>query len=191
MSEPTPSGEQRHAGERLLVVEDDPTAAALLARALGRRGYVTATAASVGEALEVSGEGPLRAAIVDLRLGSDSGLRLVPALVNRHPGICVLVLTGYASIATAVQAIKLGAADYLAKPVGVEEILEALDGREAQSREVRQSPPISRPSVRRLAWEYMQKVLAEHDGNVSRTARALGMSRRTLQRKLAKRPVKA
>jgi len=173
--------------ERVLVVEDDSTAASLLARMLRKRGYVVETAASVAEALAASDAAPVHAAIVDLRLGRDSGLQLVPALVSRHPGVRVLVLTGYASIATAVQAIKLGATDYLAKPVGTREILEALAGvRPADQPD----PPVGRPSVRRFEWEYIQKVLAEHDGNISRTARALGMQRRTLQRKLAKRPAR-
>lgn len=173
--------------DRVLIVEDDATAASLLARALRGRGYLAETAASVEQALAVSASAPLKAAIVDLRLDKDSGLRLVPELVSRHPGIRVLVLTGYASVATAVQAIKMGATDYLAKPAGVTEILRALGvdplhpGGEA---------PLERPSFRRFEWEYIQRVLAEHDGNVSKTARILGMPRRTLQRKLAKRPAK-
>lgn len=191
--EPLPEGElvpQREPvpdGDRVLIVEDDATAASLLARTLGKRGYSVLTAASVAEALEASAARPLHAAIVDLRLGTDSGLRLVPALVSRHPGVRVLVLTGYASIATAVQAIKMGATDYLAKPAGTREILEALTGERLADP---QDPPLGRPSVRRFEWEYIQKVLAEHGGNISRTARALGMQRRTLQRKLAKRPAK-
>ena len=174
-------------GRRLLLVEDDVTASSLLSRVLRRHGYLVDTAGSVQEALEVSARGPLQAAIVDLRLGTESGLRLVPALVSGHPGIRLLILTGYASIATAVQAIKLGATNYLAKPVNVTEILKALD--EDQMHATRE-PPSDRPSLRRFQWEYIQNVLAEHDGNVSRAARALGLQRRTLQRKLAKRPIK-
>lgn len=173
-------------GERLLIVEDDATAASLLARAMSRRGYIVETAASVHRALAVSAGGPLEAAIIDLRLGKDSGLRLVPELVSSHPGIRVLVLTGYASITTAVQAIKMGATNYLAKPVGVTDILAALNGERTHALDV----PLCRPSVRLFEWEYIQKILAEHDGNISKTARALGMPRRTLQRKLAKRPAR-
>jgi two-component system, response regulator RegA len=94
----------------------------------------------------------------------------------------IVILTGYASIATAVQAVKLGAVEYLAKPADVEDIVAALDG----TRPLR--APEGVPSVKRLAWEHIQRVLQEHDGNVSAAARALGMHRRTLQRKLAKRP---
>jgi two-component system response regulator RegA len=175
------------AGERLLLVEDDVTAASLLSRVLRRQGYLVDTAASVEEALELSARGPLQAAIVDLRLGTESGLRLVPALVSGHPGIRLLILTGYASIATAVQAIKLGATNYLAKPVNVAEILKALG---EDPMDATREAPSERPSLRRFQWEYIQNVLAEHDGNVSRAAKALGLQRRTLQRKLAKRPIK-
>jgi two-component system response regulator RegA len=170
--------------DRVLIVEDDTTAAALLARALRRHGYLIETAASIEDALAVSAGGALQAAIVDLRLGKGSGLHLVPALVSAHRGIRILVLTGYASIATAVQAIKMGATDYLAKPVAIAEIVRALDGELIHAAE----PPADRPSFRRFEWEFIQKVLAEHQGNISKSARALGMQRRTLQRKLAKRP---
>lgn len=171
----------------MLIVEDDATAASLLARALGRHGYAVDTAASVQQALEAKARGPLQAAIVDLRLDHDSGLRLIPELVSSHPGIRIVVLTGYASITTAVEAIKMGATDYLAKPVDMTELLGALGGERKQAPH---DPPFHRPSVRRFEWEYIQKVLAEHDGNISKTARALGMPRRTLQRKLAKRPTR-
>lgn len=175
------------AGRRVLIVEDDGTAASLLARALRRHGYAPDTVASVQEALDVSARGPLQAAVVDLRLENDSGLRLVPELVSRHPGIRVLVLTGYASVATAVQAIKMGASDYLSKPADVTDILRALEGDRAQAA---REPRLERPSFRRFEWEYIQKVLSEHGGNITQTARSLGMERRTLQRKLAKRPAR-
>ena len=103
------------------------------------------------------------------------------------PDCRVVVLTGYSSIATAVQAIKLGAVNYLCKPADAEEILAALSQEEADpGAEVAEHPP----SINRLTWEHIQKVLQEHDGNISATARALGMHRRTLQRKLQKRPVR-
>jgi len=175
-------------GERVLIVEDDATAAMLLARALARHGYQVRTAASAAQALERGAGWEPQAATVDLRLGQDSGLGLVPQLLQRHPGIRVLVLTGYASIATAVRAIKLGAIDYLAKPVEVTEIVAALRG--CRGGGDSESPPLNRPSPRRFEWEYIQQVLSEQQGNISATARALGMQRRTLQRKLAKRPVR-
>jgi two-component system response regulator RegA len=175
------------AGDHVLVVEDDATLAALLARALRGRRYLVETAASLQQALEIIGAWRPHAAIVDLRLGRESGLELIPLLVKKHAGIRILVLTGYASIATAVQAIKLGASDYLAKPADVKDVLAALTGDRALTPAAQASDT---PSVRRLEWEHIQRVLAEHDGNISETARILGMQRRTLQRKLAKRPVK-
>lgn len=175
------------APERLLVVEDDPTAAMLLARSLRRYGYDVETAASVQEALDRAALSRPAAAIVDLRLGRESGLALVPQLVQRQPGIRILILTGYASIATAVQAIKLGATDYLAKPVQPMEIVKALRGMRSEELQ----PDFSRPSPRRFEWEYIQSVLTEQGGNISATARALGVQRRTLQRKLAKRPARS
>ena len=125
--------------------------------------------------------------MLDLNLGGESGLRLLPHLREQAPQAVILVLTGYASIATAVDAIKLGAAQYLAKPAGVDDILAAFEQREPNPA---QHAPEHTMSVRRLTWEHIQRVLAEHDGNVSATARALKMHRRTLQRKLAKRPVR-
>jgi two-component system response regulator RegA len=172
---------------RVLIVEDDDTFATVLARALRARGYDVRTAASKAEALESSRHWSPRAAIVDLKLGQESGLELVPLLVQEHPAIRILVLTGYASIATAVRAIKLGASDYLSKPAEIEDILVALSGAKPAPTE-----PVAAaaPSMRRLEWEHIQRVLTEHGGNISEAARTLGMHRRTLQRKLAKRPVK-
>ncbi len=171
----------------ILVVDDDPVFAETLARALSRRGHEV-TVAMDGEAVLAPQETSFDAAVLDLRLSTDSGLRLITPLIAAHPGIRILLLTGYASIATAVEAIKLGAVHYLPKPAGVDEILQAL-GR------VEGNPEIPAPeepmSVDRLEWEHIQKVLAENDGNLSATARALKMHRRTLQRKLAKRPAKA
>ncbi|HEX4025636.1 MAG TPA: response regulator [Steroidobacteraceae bacterium] len=177
----------RGAAHRVLIVEDDPTAAMLLARSLRRHAYDVETAASVQQALERGALCNPTAAIVDLRLGRESGLALVPLLVQQYPGIRILVLTGYASITTAVQAIKLGATDYLAKPAQLTEILSALRG----SRPIELQPELNRPSPRRFEWEYIHQVLAEQGGNISATARALGVQRRTLQRKLAKKPARS
>jgi two-component system response regulator RegA len=173
---------------RTLLVEDDETAAGLLARALRRHGFDVQTTASLQAALRLTEHWQPQAAVVDLRLQQESGLSLIPVLVQQQPGIRILMLTGYASIATAVQAIKLGASDYLAKPAPILEIVAALRGRRTGSGSVQR---ISRPSIRRFEWEYIHQVLAEHDGNISETARALGMQRRTLQRKLAKRPTRS
>jgi len=171
---------------RILVVDDDAVFADTLARALGRRGHETVVAHGGAEALAEQPR-PFHAAVLDLRLGTDSGLRLIPLLKAAHPDIRILLLTGYASIATAVEAIKLGAVHYLPKPAGVDEILQALGRLEGDAETC---PPDAPMSVDRLEWEHIQKVLAEHEGNLSATARALKMHRRTLQRKLAKRPVR-
>jgi len=114
-----------------------------------------------------------------------SGLQLIPQLLKALPELNIVVLTGYSSIATAVQAIKLGASNYLCKPANADEILAAFEAQGSEEVAVEETPI----SVNRLEWEHIQKVLAEHEGNISATARALGMHRRTLQRKLYKRPV--
>ena len=172
---------------RILVVDDDGVFADTLARSLARRGH-QATVATDPEAALAPGSGPYEAAILDLRLATDSGLRLIQPLRAANPGVRILLLTGYAGIATAVEAIKLGAIHYLPKPAGIEEILQALGRVEGDPDANAPEAPMS---VDRLEWEHIQKVLAEHDGNLSATARALKMHRRTLQRKLAKRPVRA
>ncbi|HET7650926.1 MAG TPA: response regulator [Gammaproteobacteria bacterium] len=178
---------QLAAGSRVLIVEDDPVVASLLARALRARHYQVEVAASGQRALELAAEWRPRAVILDLKLGDESGMDLIPVLVRELEGTRIVVLTGYASIATAVYAIKLGASDYLAKPVEIDELLAVLTGERSATE---QALPADAPSLRRLEWEHIQRVLTEHDGNISETARVLGIQRRTLQRKLAKRPVK-
>ena len=126
--------------------------------------------------------------VLDLNLNGSSGLALIPELLAINAACRIVVLTGYASIATAVDAIKLGAVQYLAKPVEIEAILAAFEDDEGPDFDL---PASDEPlSVDRLEWEHIQRVLNENDGNISATARALKMHRRTLQRKLSKRPVK-
>ena len=173
---------------RLLVVEDDAAFARTLARSFERRGYEVRTlpAMEPGEAL-LAGFAPTHA-VVDLKLANGaSGLACVKALVAHDPGMLVVVLTGYASIATAVEAIKRGACNYLCKPADADDVLTALLSEHADLDSLVPENPMS---VDRLQWEHIQRVLAENDGNISATARALKMHRRTLQRKLSKRPVK-
>ena len=174
----------------LLMAEDDAIFASALARALGRRGFQVVTAATAAEALECARENPLRYAIVDLKLGADSGLALIPALRARIPRLRILLLTGYASIATAVEAIKRGAHDYLAKPVDADAVVRALLDDENEPAEEGDDAPETPLPLRRLEWEHIQRTLFECDGNISETARRLGMHRRTLQRKLDKHPVR-
>lgn len=176
------------AGPTLLLVDDDEVFCRVLRRALERRGFRVLVAHAAAAAMRLATDERPRFAVVDLRLGRESGLEVVRGLTALDPEMRILVLTGYASIATAVEAIKLGAVQYLTKPADAERIVAAL-GSDAEG-DV-QVPPAEKPlSPRWLEWEHIQQVLLEHDGNVSATARALGMHRRTLQRKLGKRPVK-
>jgi two-component system, response regulator RegA len=180
------SAQQEHG--KLLLVEDDAAFAHVTSRALARRGYSVRHAdSSVGARSLIASE-IFDHAILDLNLGGHSSLELIPLLRARNEAMQILILTGYASITTAVEAIKLGADNYLAKPADADEILQALwGGRPLPSGgETICSSPMS---VRRLEWEHIQKVLKENEGNISETARQLKMHRRTLQRKLQKRPV--
>ncbi|NTV94389.1 MAG: response regulator transcription factor [Thiobacillus sp.] len=172
---------------RILLVDDDPVFVATLAHALRRRGHEVETAHEAIDALALARQFLPDAAVLDLKLEEASGLALVEPLRALRADMRILLLTGYASIATAVEAIKLGATHYLPKPADADEILAAL-GREEGDAEI--APPEEPMSVDRLEWEHIQKVLAEHDNNISATARALKMHRRTLQRKLMKKPVK-
>ncbi|WP_416140705.1 response regulator transcription factor [Halomonas sp. HK25] len=180
MQEPTTA-------ERLLIIDDDEMFCHVLDRAMRRRGFEVLVAHDAEQALALAHQQQPTLATLDLKLEHDSGLMLLPDLLEVVPECRVVVLTGYSSIATAVEAIKLGAVNYMCKPADADEVLAAFD-REVGNPEtgVAEQPP----SINRLAWEHIQKVLQEHDGNISATARALGMHRRTLQRKLQKRPVR-
>lgn len=176
---------------RMLLVDDNEVFLDVLARAFTRRGFSVLmaqdarTAIATAAAAGIAGAPPDHA-VVDLKLPDQSGLDVVSALHRLHPAMRIVVLTGYASIATAVQAVKLGAVQYLAKPATPDEILAAFESPDiSPAVEIRTDPP----SVARLEWEHIQRVLSQHHGNISATARALKMHRRTLQRKLAKHPV--
>jgi two-component system response regulator RegA len=171
---------------RLLLVDDDETFLRVLGKAMGKRGYDVMVSTGIADALAKAREMIPAMAVVDLKLEGESGLDLIPLLIDINPDMNIVVLTGYSSVATAVTAIKRGASDYLAKPVTASTVIRALSG-ESQNEEALEN--FSPMSVERLEWEYIQKVLKENDGNVSATARSLGMYRRTLQRKLAKKPV--
>ncbi|KND56110.1 Dna binding response regulator PrrA (RegA) [Candidatus Paraburkholderia kirkii] len=173
-----------------LIIDDDEVFSGILARGLARRGYTPHQVHDGDEALKLANQHKFGQVTVDLHLGNDSGLRLVAPLRDLQPDARILVLTGYASIATAVQAVKDGADNYLAKPANVESILSALheQASEQTAEEAIKNPTLL--SVARLEWEHIQRALAENNGNISATARALNMHRRTLQRKLAKKPVR-
>jgi len=171
-----------------LVIDDDPSFNAILVRTLERRGQPALGAQDAEQAQALAARHLPSRIVLDLNLNGSSGLALIPELLRLNAASRIVVLTGYASIATAVDAIKLGAVQYLAKPVEIEAILAAFEHDEGPDLD---TAPSDEPlSVDRLEWEHIQRVLNENDGNISATARALKMHRRTLQRKLAKRPVK-
>jgi two-component system response regulator RegA len=176
-----------HANQTLLVVDDDTNFCDALARAMQRRNYQVVTAHDKTKALLAANQFKPGYAVVDLRLGQTSGLTLIQQLLQEHTRMRIIVLTGYASIATAVEAIKLGAAHYLTKPADPNDIMRALDDQESggDSHVELADRPMS---VRRLEWEHIQRVLQNHNGNISAAARTLKMHRRSLQRKLLKRP---
>lgn len=171
---------------KLLIVDDDQTFGEILQRSLTRRGYQVSLASNSFAALQLVKQQHFFGAVVDLKIGSESGLDVVKELLALQSDMTIVVLTGYSSIATAVQAIKAGAHNYLCKPADADEVLAAFAETETEPPPIASQPP----SIDRLAWEHIQKVLSAHEGNISATARALGMHRRTLQRKLSKRPVK-
>ncbi|MBL4573130.1 MAG: response regulator transcription factor [Gammaproteobacteria bacterium] len=176
--------------EHILLVEDDEVFSRVMTRALTHRDYDVSHAANKDDALMLIKSTPFDYAILDLNLGGHTSLGLIAPLKQSNPNSRILILTGYASITTAVEAIKLGADNYLAKPADADEILAALLGTDQPDTVADPDSAYLEPmSVRRLEWEHIQKILNENDGNISETARQLKMHRRTLQRKLQKRPV--
>lgn len=171
----------------LLIVDDDQVFCDVLSDSFTRRGYSVRSARSPAHAIELARQESPEYALVDLCMPEGSGLELVQELINIDENTRIVMLTGYASVATAVEAIKLGAIHYLAKPADADEIETAFHKDEGDATLPIKNKPLS---VARLEWEHIQKVLAECGGNISQTARRLNMHRRTLQRKLAKRPVK-
>ncbi len=169
----------------LLLADDDRVFCQVLTRALAARGFAVDTAHDGATALRLIEELAPEYAIIDLRLPDMSGLKVVERLKVIDENTRILVLTGFGSIATAIQAIKLGALHYLTKPSSVDDILAAFDNKLPCPEPTATDKPLS---VDRLEWEHIQRVLSDNDGNISATARALNMHRRTLQRKLYKRP---
>jgi len=170
----------------LLLVDDDQTFCSVLGDALQRRNYNVMVAHDVGHAALLAEYNPPEYAVIDLKMDGASGLTLIPQLISLDEQTRIVILTGYASIATAVEAIKLGANHYLTKPTDADEIVAAFHREEGNI----STPIATRPmSVNRLEWEHIQKVIMDCGGNISAAARSLGMHRRTLQRKLYKKPV--
>ena len=172
---------------KLLLVDDDETFCNVLKSALERRSYDVIVANNVKDGIFQAEKNIPEYAVIDLRIGHESGLELVKKLISLDDNTQIVMLTGFASIATAVEAIKLGAVHYLTKPANTDEIVSALHKNEGDSTVLISENPLS---VKRLEWEHLQKVLMQHEGNISSAARALNMHRRTLQRKLDKRPVR-
>lgn len=173
-----------HLGERtVLVVEDDRSFLQRLAKAMEQRGFIVATAESVADGLMQVEKAAPAFAVVDMRLGDGNGLDVISALKRRRPEARGIILTGYGNIATAVNAVKLGAVDYLAKPVDADDVVAALLAHE----DTKIEPPENPMSADRVRWEHIQRIYELCGRNVSETARRLSMHRRTLQRILAKR----
>lgn len=172
----------------LLLVDDDEVFCRVLAQALERRGFSVRVAHNVDAGYAAAEESPPEYAVIDLKMPGPSGLELVRRLKALDEHTRIVVLTGYASITTAVEAIKLGAVHYLAKPADADDIMLAF---RRDTGDAGTPVDVIPMSVARLEWEHIQKVLQECQGNISETARRLKMHRRTLQRKLAKRPVRS
>jgi len=173
-------------GASLLIVEDDDALRARLTRAFIERGLEVRAASTARDAEILARADPPELALLDLRIGDDSGLELIRVLREIDLATRIVVLTGYASVATAVEAVRRGAVHYLAKPADADEILTAFE----RGPEGAPSAPVQPMSLDRLEWEHINRVLMDCDGNVSEAARVLGLHRRTLQRKLAKHPTR-
>lgn len=167
----------------LLIVDDDKPFLQRLASAMQTRGFAVITAESVAEGLRQVEQAAPAFAVVDMRLGDGNGLDVISALKRRRPDTRAIILTGYGNIATAVNAVKLGAVDYLAKPVDADDVVVALLAQGSN----RIEPPANPMSADRVRWEHIQRIYELCSRNVSETARRLNMHRRTLQRILAKR----
>ena len=174
-------------GPSLLLVDDDAVYRERLAKAMTARGYEVRTAADAEAAVALAEAESPELAVLDLRMPGESGLELLRRLKAIDPTTKILMLTGYGSIATALEAVRLGAVHYLTKPVDVDEILAAFDRDGAPT----EALDTETPSLARVEWEHLQRVLNDCEGNLSEAARRLGMHRRSLQRKASrKRPMK-
>jgi len=176
---------ERH-NRTVLVVDDDDVFRNRLVRAIRDRGIEAAGACGGADALHIAEQIHPDRAVVDLRMEGESGLDLMKRLLEGYPDLHVVILTGYGSIATAKDALRLGALDYLTKPVDTDQILASFEPSPAANRP--DPPALTAPSLARMEWEHIQRVLSDCQGNISRAARVLGLHRRSLQRKLAKMP---
>lgn len=170
----------------LLLLDDDDVFATRMAKALGARGFEVTRAATAGDAVASARQDSPECALVDLRLPDGHGLDVVAELHAIDATTRIVVLTGYGAIATAVESLKRGASDYLTKPVDADQVAAAFDAQSAPADHLRE---FTVPSLARVEWEHIQRVMTECQGNVSQAARVLGLHRRSLQRKLSKYPV--
>ncbi len=171
----------------LLLVDDDKTFCKVLKASLERRDFQVFAAHDLETGLLLAEKHVPEYAVIDLRIGLDSGLELVKKLMSLDTNTACVMLTGFASIATAVESIKLGAIHYLTKPANADEIVQALTRKEGDTAVAISKKPLS---AKRMEWEHLQKIMLHYDGNISVAARALNMHRRSLQRKLLKKPAK-
>jgi len=171
----------------VLVVDDDERFRVRLCQALEKRGWEVWAASDAEQALHVAEEKSPDLILLDLRMPGDSGLTVIESLRDLDPNTKIIMLTGYGSIATALQAQKLGADHYLSKPADVDQIMTVYENLQ-QSGVADSDPPDTVPSLARVEWEHIQRVLADCSGNISQAARLLGIHRRSLQRKLAQYP---
>ena len=173
--------------KKLLIIEDDVSFAATLARRMTKHNFSCQQVHQADQALHACLQQKPDCILLDMKLASENGLTLIKPIRAALPKVKLVLLTGFASVATAVQAMRLGADDYLAKPVNTQMLLTALDI--TQEVEIAIDLDVDTMSAERVEWEHINQVLNSNDGNVSATARQLGMHRRTLQRKLQKKPV--
>lgn len=174
---------------KYLIIDDDKTFCSVLSRVLERQGHHISTANNGSQAFTLcENNTDFDRVILDLKLENESGLSILTAIKKILPNAEILILTGYSSISTAVEAIKLGAINYLCKPASADEIVRAFLSQQNSTNDI--PLPTEPTSVNRLEWEHIQRVLKDNEGNISATARSLGMHRRTLQRKLQKKPTK-
>lgn len=171
---------------KILVIDDDEAFCRVLGRGLERQGLQVQTAHTAASALGLAAEFQPEQILLDLRLGADNGLKLIEHLLRQCPGARIVLATGYASVATAVEAVRRGAFNYLPKPFDLPTLLRAFNV--APEAGLAEDLPALPPTLRRQGWEHLQRVLSDSDGNISAAARVLGIDRRTLQRRLAKRP---
>jgi two-component system response regulator RegA len=171
----------------ILLVDDEELFRKRLAKAFSQRGFTVLTAGNFDEALRIIDEQRPALGVFDLKMPGKSGLELIAAAKEINPNMQLVVLTGYGSIATATEAVRLGALYYLPKPADVDDILGAFARNPALALKVEQDE-FSAPSLARAEWEHINRVLADCHGNISLAAKKLDLHRRTLQRKLLKYP---